>query len=339
MTADTMAASQVQAFTFGDPEPVLQGRGLLDYIECWQSGKWFEPPINMHTLAQTFHSAVHHSSAIHVKRNILLSTMEPTKLLNRQEASRLFKEFLALGNGYLNRQLALSGKTIRYDAPLAKYMRRGTDNPDKYFFVRGYKDEYEFTTGAVWHLLEPDLHQEIYGIPEWLASLHSSLLNESATLFRRKYYENGSHAGFILYMTDAAQKEEDVTAIRTALKGAKGPGNFRNMFIYAPNGKGDGLKLIPVSEVAAKDEFLNIKNVTRDDQMAAHRVPWQIMGVPPPNGVNAGDPEQVAKVFARNEVEYLQSLFLGANEFYGEEIFRFKPYAITQEASNALLPR
>lgn len=337
MTADTVAASQAQAFTFGDPEPVLQGRGLLDYIECWQNGRWYEPPINMHTLAQAFHAAVHHSSAIHVKRNILLSTMEPTKLLNRQEASRLFKEFLALGNGYLNRLPAISGKTIRYEAPLGKYMRRGKDNPDQYFFVRGYKDEYEFTEGAVWHLLEPDLHQEIYGIPEWLASLHSSLLNESATLFRRKYYENGSHAGFILYMTDAAQKEEDVTAIRTALKGAKGPGNFRNMFIYAPNGKGDGLKLIPVSEVAAKDEFLNIKNVTRDDQMAAHRVPWQIMGVPPPNGVTAGDPVPVARVFARNEVQYLQSLFLGANEFYGEEIFRFKPYEISEPSGSGLV--
>ena len=77
------------------------------------------------------------------------------------------------------------------------------------------------------------------------------------------------------------------------------PAGRKFLGIYAPNGKGDGLKLIPVSEVAAKDEFLNIKNVTRDDQMAAHRVPWQIMGVPPPNGVNAGDPEQVAKVVVR----------------------------------------
>ncbi len=335
------APAEAMAFTFGDPEPVLGGgRGMLDYLQCWSTGQWYEPPINLHHLATAFHAAVHHASAINVKRNILLSTMEPTRLLSRESASRVFKEFLALGNGYLARERAVSRKTLRFDAPLAKFMRRGTDDLRRYFFAPdSMRDAHEYEPGEVWHCLEPDLHQEIYGVPEWLASMHSALLNESATLFRRRYFQNGSHAGFILYMTDAAQKQEDVDALRKALKESKGPGNFRNLFMYAPNGKKDGMQLIPVSEVAAKDEFLNVKNVTRDDQLAAHRVPWQIMGMPPPSGVSSGSPKDVAEVFARNEVEPLQAQFLAANEFFGEEIFRFKPYAITQEAGNALLPR
>ncbi len=48
-----------------------------------------------------------------------------------------------------------------------------------------------------------------------------------------------------------------------ALKNSKGPGNFRNLFMYAPNGKKDGIQLIPVSEVTARDEFFNIRNVVR----------------------------------------------------------------------------
>ncbi|MNY70316.1 Phage portal protein [compost metagenome] len=56
-------------------------------------------------------------------------------------------------------------------------------------------------------------------------------------MFRRKYYQNGSHAGFILYMTDAAQNEDFVTDLRSAMKSSKGPGNFRNLFMYAPGGK------------------------------------------------------------------------------------------------------
>ncbi|GKJ20610.1 hypothetical protein NUBL13794_17140 [Klebsiella pneumoniae] len=43
--------------------------------------------------------------------------------------------------------------------------------------------------------------------------------------------------------------------------------------MYSPYGKEDGIQIIPLSEVAAKDEFLNIKNMSRDDMMAAHRVP------------------------------------------------------------------
>jgi len=35
---------------------------------------------------------------------------------------------------------------------------------------------------------------------------------------------------------------------------------------------------LPVAEIAAKDEFFNIKNCTRDDVLAAHRVPPQLPG-------------------------------------------------------------
>lgn len=45
------------------------------------------------------------------------------------------------------------------------------------------------------------------------------------------------------------------------MKDSKGPGNFRNLLIHVPNGKKDSVQVIP----AAKDEFLNINNVSRDD--------------------------------------------------------------------------
>lgn len=44
-----------------------------------------------------------------------------------------------------------------------------------------------------------------------------------------------------------------------------------------------GIQIISLSEVAAKDKFLNIKNVNRDDMMVAHRVPPQMMGDMPSN--------------------------------------------------------
>lgn len=37
--------------------------------------------------------------------------------------------------------------------------------------------------------------------------LNSAWLNESATLFRLKYYQNGAHAGYIMYMTDAVLRD------------------------------------------------------------------------------------------------------------------------------------
>ncbi len=126
-----------------------------------------------------------------------------------------------------------------------------------------------------------------------------------------------------MYMTDAAQNQEDVNNLRNAMKSAKGPGNFRNLFMYSPNGKKDGLQIIPLSEVAAKDEFLNIKNVSRDDMLAAHRVPPQMMGIMPNNVGGFGDVEKAAKVFFNNEIKSLQCRFFEINEWVGVDIIKF----------------
>ncbi len=55
------------------------------------------------------------------------------------------------------------------------------------------------------------------------------------------YYANGSHAGFILYVTDPAQHEKDIEAMRDQLIKSKGMGNFKNLFYYALNGKADDI--------------------------------------------------------------------------------------------------
>jgi hypothetical protein len=55
-----------------------------------------------------------------------------------------------------------------------------------------------------------------------------------------------------MYVTDAAQNNTDVEALRDAMSDSKGMGNFKNLFFYAPNGKPDGIKIVPLSEVAKK---------------------------------------------------------------------------------------
>lgn len=131
-----------------------------------------------------------------------------------------------------------------------------------------------------------------------------------------------------MYMTDATQNQEDVNNLRNAMKSAKGPGNFRNLFMYSPNGKKDGLQIIPLSEVAAKDEFLNIKNVSRDDMMAAHRVPPQMMGIMPNNVGGFGDVEKASLEFVRNELIPLQKRMMEINKLVSENIVKFDSYKL-----------
>ncbi|EOW0307200.1 phage portal protein [Escherichia coli] len=322
-------APTAEAFSFGDPIPVLDRRELLDYVECVQTDRWYEPPVSFDGLARTFRAAVHHSSPIAVKCNILTSTYIPHPLLSQQAFSRFVQDYLVFGNAYLEKRTNRFGEVIALEPALAKYTRRGLDL-DTYWFVQyGMTTQpYQFTKGSIFHLMEPDINQEIYGLPGYLSAIPSALLNESATLFRRKYYINGSHAGFIMYMTDAAQNQEDVNNLRNAMKSAKGPGNFRNLFMYSPNGKKDGLQIIPLSEVAAKDEFLNIKNVSRDDMMAAHRVPPQMMGIMPNNVGGFGDVEKASLVFVRNELIPLQRRLEELNNWIGDKIISFGIYTL-----------
>jgi PBSX family phage portal protein len=325
-------APGAEAFSFGDPMEVLDRRELLDYLECMRMGKWFEPPLPWEGLAKSFRAAAHHSSAIYVKRNILVSTFIPHPLFSRAAFERFVLDWQVFGNAYLENRVSWAGSSMGLAPAMAKYMRRGVDL-STYYFVQGAGEPHKFARGTVFHLQEPDINQEVYGLPEYLSSLNATWLNESATLFRRRYYKNGSHAGFILYMTDASQSQEDVDRLREAMKNAKGPGNFRNLFMYAPEGKKDGIQILPVSEVAAKDEFWNIKNVTRDDQLASHRVPPQLMGIIPSNTGGFGDVEKAALVFARNEVKPLQDRLLAINEWVGEEVVRFEPYQLEGASS------
>lgn len=321
---------RVEAFDFGDPVPVTSLREMV-YEGLWLTANdWYEPPVPFKILAQSYRATAHHGSALQVKRNILRRSFMPHPLLDRQTFGGLALDYLVFGNSYLEERFGRLGKRLPFQRRAAKYMRRGGSFGERYWWVPNYWDRTELTADRVVHFLEPDIDQDIYGLPDYLGSLQAAWLNESATLFRRKYYLNGSHAGFILYVSDPVQDNKDIEAMRQALKDSKGPGNFRNLFLYSPKGKKDGVQVIPVSEVAAKDEFFNLKNISRDDQLAGHRIPPQLMGVIPQNTAGFGDVEKAARVFVANELEPLQEVFMQLNERVGEEVVRFKPYRLDE---------
>lgn len=209
-------------------------------------------------------------------------------------------------------------------------MRRASNLKDYCYLRDSFLGlQYDLILGAnVGHILQPDLRQEVYGVPSYLAAVNSIELNASATRFRRRYYDNGSHVGFIVYSTDAGLTPEDWEHFKQELKAGKRAGNFKNMALRSPNGKPDGLQLIPISEVAAKDEFLNIKSISQEDMLAIHRVPPALMGIVPKNAGGTGDVEKAAKVFAQNEVAPIQESFKDINDIFGVEVMSFIRYEV-----------
>ena len=121
-----------------------------------------------------------------------------------------------------------------------------------------------------------------------------------------------------------------MAAIKDQIRATKGTGNFKNLFINIPNGKKDGIQVIPLSDAVGKDEFLNIKNASRDDVLAAHRVPPQLMGIIPNNTGGFGDVEKATKVFFVNEIMPLQERLKEINEMVGQEVIRFEDYKLLE---------
>ncbi|BBQ66849.1 hypothetical protein WP3W18C02_16680 [Klebsiella quasipneumoniae] len=89
---------------------------------------------------------------------------------------------------------------------------------------------------------------------------------------------------------------------------------------------------MPLSEVATKDDFFNIKKVSAADLLDAHRIPFQLMGGKPENVGSLGDIEKVAKVFVRNELIPLQDRMREVNAWAGQEVIRFKSYTLDTES-------
>jgi PBSX family phage portal protein len=157
------------------------------------------------------------------------------------------------------------------------------------------------------------------------ASPGSSLsANQHATLFRRKYYINGSHAGYILHVSDENFTERDSEALREAMRRSKGPGNFRNFFIHIPRGKPDGVKIIPIGEVGAKDAFTEIKDMTAQDMLAAHRVPPQLLGIVPKNTGGFGNVVDAARTFYQLEIVPIQQRMAEVNDWLGAAAVTFQ---------------
>jgi PBSX family phage portal protein len=322
---------QIEAFAFGDDVSVLDGRGLWDYFEgVTHNGDWYEPPVPMAGLARSFRMSPAHQSAVQFKVNQLARHFVPTRWMSAETHAALALDLLQMGNLFAEELPNMAGRPLAIRRSPALHTRVGVQ-PGRYFFVKagifglGTAGAHEFTT-RVHHVFELDVEQEVYGVPQWLSALQSGLLNESATLFRRRYYLNGAHAGFVFYLNEPTIDTEAASAIKDRLKNAKGVGNFKNLFIHAPGGKKDGVQILPIAEVAAKDEFAGIKNVTRDDLMVAHRMVPQLIGIIPQNNGGFGDPRSAMDVFFVNEIEPIMAQMLRLNTMIGVEAVKYAPY-------------
>lgn len=259
----------------------------------------------------------HHGAIPKFKRNMLLREFIPSAGCSTRTMGRAGLDFMVFGEAYFLRQSNLLGQVLQLDHLPAINMRIKVDGG--YVMLQPNGQEIEFDQDEIEHVMDYDVEQDIYGVPDYLGGMQALLLNEAATLFRRRYYSNGAHAGYIFYTNDPDLTEEDESELRAQISASKGVGNFRSMFVNIPGGTEKAIQIIPVGDFQAKDELEKVKNITRNDVIAAWRMNPALAGIIPENSAGFGDIEKIDRVYTANEIRPICQLFDQVNEMLRED--------------------
>ncbi|WP_295894105.1 phage portal protein [uncultured Vibrio sp.] len=311
-TVQSDDTNKTTCFSFDNPQAVDSSSWMTDYCDLFYNDMddYWETPISLKGLADISNVNGHHGSLLKARSNYVSARFVKGGGMSPDLLNRASWDYFGFGHFGLLKIRNRLGKVIGL-TPLPMMHIRKRKNGD---FVQLLRDDEQkvFKAKDVIFAGQYDPQQQIYGLPDYLGSLQSALLNLDATLFRRAYYKNGAHMGYIFYTSDPNLSDEDDERMQEALQGAKGPGNFRSMYINIPNGKEKGVQIIPVGDIATKDDFERVKNISTQDVFAGHRFPAGMGGMMPEVGANMPDPIKVSTVYDKYEVVPVCKVFMRA---------------------------
>jgi PBSX family phage portal protein len=296
---------------FGMPETVMPNMWLTDYDSLYYddtNGFW-EPPIDRDLLAGLTRRNAQHGGIVYARAKRAASRYLSGGM-SAEQVGAAFLNFIQFGDVALLKVRNGFGVPVRLFA-LPSYRTRVAGDGGAVVLERDSNYKKYKAADIIW-VKEYDPLQQVYGCPDYLGALQSTLLNEDATLFRRKYFINGAHMGFIMYATDPNLDPTVEEDIKQKIQDSKGVGNFKSLFVNIPNGKEKGLQIIPVGNFESKDDFKNIKDVSAQDILNAHRFHAGLSGIVPSNTAGLGDPLKYDEVYFKTETKPLIKQFIDA---------------------------
>ncbi len=303
-------------FEFGDPLSAVGTKHLSDYLGVFLShslDEYYVPPVSMKGLIQLMKANPHHGTMPSFRANMLLKYFIDNPLLPRKVLKWFAIDIGATGNGYLQFIRNRFGVVVSLKHLPAVNMRR-LPEADRYGYLDTNGKLIKFMPGEVFHFIDYDPQQQIYGVPYWFGAVQSILLGEDARLFPRRFFKNGAHAGNLLVTSGLESKEEE--ALKFKLSQTKGIGNFRSAHLGLPKGDVDkSVKIIPIGEIASKIEFKIFYDTSATDIMEAWRTRPELAGMRPENAGGSGDLDKIVDMNYENEVIPFQQDVMELNLF------------------------
>lgn len=337
LIATTSAPAQKKGRMFSIERPGLNNnRRRYHPTEIHWNGQYWEHRFSLHWIDQLITSVPFLGSGLQVKRNYLLRSCKITRpdLLSLSTLERYIEDRLSFGIAYLEPETNRRGKLMKLHHHMTMWTREDDDGEFWWLDNRNQQPAKRMDVD-MFKSFDYDRRQEIYGIPEYVAGIHAALLNQAATVFRVEFSENKGLVRFILHIT--ADLEDDVMdEIERKFKSTRGF-SIEDMLIHDPEGKPDGVKLIPILGDISKDDFLNVNKISGDSVGAALRVPHQLLARSPDVNGGFGNVLQAAQAFVESEIIPLHArVITPLNAEFGD-LIEFEPisFAMPTIAHNA----
>lgn len=299
---------KMSIISLGKPEPVLTSG--TNYKDIWYDNEFdhYTLPIDRLALAQLANLNSQHGGVIYARHNMVAADYLGGGLTHEQLRGGIF-DYLLFGDLAILKVRNGWGDVVDLVPLPSLYLRiRKTGE----YVVLQDGEPLAYGPDDIIYLRQYDPQQQIYGLPDYISGMHSALLNSEATIFRRRYYHNGAHTGGIIYTNDSNMTDEVEEEISQRLESSKGIGNFSTIFVNIPGGAEKAIQFIPVGDIGANDEFNNVKNISAQDVLNAHRFPAGLAGIIPVNAGGLPDPEKSRATYRKDEVVPLQRMIMNA---------------------------
>ena len=317
--------------SFGEPQRVLESNKYNFHKQINNNLNYkgfYTPPYDKESLAKTVSANAHHASCLEFRKNMLSKFFVASSSLAQEDFENALSDYLIFGECFFLKYYNAFDNVARLEHLNSNFIRRMKDERGKEVYcsleTNGYNILNIYEPDEILRVFKYTPNNCFYGTPDWIGALQSILLNEDATLFRRKYYINGAHAGYILCGHGLSKKTEQ--QIEANIRETKGNGNFRTMFINSKKESNNAISIVPIGDIAQKDEFEKIKNISAEDVIVVHRIRPELTSVVIRGTAHSVlDVEKVSRMYVENEVRPLSLKFSAKNALFRNiDPFNFK---------------
>jgi HK97 family phage portal protein len=299
--------------------------------ELEDSSGLIEPFFNIDALLGFYYANAYHRRAIELKANLLSNVEDGAKLENATDGNpKRFLQGLILNLELFGSAYVEIARDRLYILPSAEA------RVDKERRVWQYADRKKVALEAK-QLAYYSPRSRFYGEPDYLAAI--AALNSAAKIdaFNAAFFDNSARADKAIIFEGAEPTTEQMDAFRDFFSGSfKGFYNAHKTLIVSAGGENAKVRFEDLSKTDDLS-FKELKNIIRDEVIAAHGVPPRMIGVMSASQLGGGG-ELIGQLHAFNEltIKPKQEIVEWFFETLGYPI-KLKPIDVSNYKDDAML--